>query len=131
MVKKSEPMNLVVAKSEAVLAFMLFKGWKLADTNEMYYILKPTGTEKTGKEQPRFHIPRNDQAEDFNFQINNVVSHLARLYNWDKTLLLLFLAVKPDDIDVLFQKWLKSSLEVNQKQASEDSTKIQISLSAA
>jgi len=78
-----------------------------------------------------FHIPRNDQAEDFNFQINNVVSHLARLYNWDKTLLLLFLAVKPDDIDVLFQKWLKSSLEVNQKQASEDSTKIQISLSAA
>jgi len=123
-------MNLIVAKSEAVLAFMLLKGWKLADANDMYYMLTTSETIATSKEQPRFHIPRNNQAEDFNFQINNVVNHLARLYNWDKTLLLLFLSVKSDDIDILFQKWLKEGLQGNQQQSIQDGTKIQISLSA-
>jgi len=124
-------MNLIIAKPEAILGFMLFKGWKLADTNKMYYILTFPSTQKTDLEDAQFHIPKNDKAEDFNFQINNVVNHLARLYNWDKTLLLLFLSVKPDDIDTLFQEWLRSSLQKNSTQANLANPQISVSISAA
>lgn len=124
-------MNGIVAKSEAVLGFMLFKGWKLEKTNEMYYVLIHPSAEEEINEKVRFHIPRNNKAEDFDFQINNLVNHIARLYHWDKTLLLLFLSVKPDDIDTLFQEWLKSNLQGNAQQSSLPKGEIQVSFSAA
>ena len=124
-------MNLIVAKPEAVLGFMLFKGWKLAETNEMYYILTSSALIKGTTEPARFHIPRKEKAEDFSFQINNVVNHIARLYKWDKTLLLLFLSVKPEDIDTLFQEWLRSGLQDTQQQTNFPRPSISVSFSAA
>lgn len=124
-------MNLMVAKPEAVLGFMLLKGWKLETTNEKYYILISSAVVKETKEVAKFHIPKNEQAEDFAFHINNVVNHIARLYNWDKTLLLLLLSVKSDDIDTLFQAWLRSSLQEESKQNNPSSTRISVSFSAA
>ena len=123
-------MKLVVAKPEAVLGFMLFKGWKLVETNKMHYILHHPAMKDKKSKEVQFHIPKNDQAEDFSFQINNTVNHLARLYNWDKTLLLLFLSVKPEDIDTLFQEWLRSSLK-EPSDANQSKRSIQVSFSMA
>jgi len=123
-------MNLIVAKPEAVLGFMFFKGWRLAETNEMYYILTSSALIKGTTEPAQFLIPRNEKAEDFSFQINNVVNHIARLYNWDKTLLLLFLSVKPEDIDSLFQEWLRSGLQGTPQQTNMIRPSISISFSA-
>jgi len=123
-------MNLIVAKPEAVLGFMLFKGWRLEETNEMYYILTSSALIKGTTKPARFPIPRNEKAEDFSFQINNIVNHIARLCKWDKTLLLLFLSVKSEDIDTLFQEWLRSGLQDTQRQTNLPRPSISVSFSA-
>ncbi len=122
-------MNLIVAKPDAVLAFMLFKGWRLSELNKMYYIL--TNPLYVKPEVIQFHIPKNEQAEDFAFQINNVVSHIARLYKWDKTLLLLFLSIKPDEIDSLFQEWLYTRTMGSKQENEQHKPAIQVSLATA
>lgn len=99
-------MTTIIAIPESVLAFMQLKGWKLTETDDMHYILvHPAYTEP---EVVKFHIPKNKKAIDFTFQINNAVTHIARLYQWDKTLLLLFLSIPPEEFDALFQQWLQS-----------------------
>lgn len=101
-------MNQIIAIPESVLAFLQLKGWKLSETDEMHYIL--VHPDYSEPEVIKFHIPKNRQAIDFNFQINNLVTHIARLYKWDKVLLLLFLSMPSEEFDVLFQEWLRSQI---------------------
>ena len=49
-------MNLIVAKPEAVLGFMLFNGWRLEETNEMYYILTSSALIKGTTKPARFKV---------------------------------------------------------------------------
>jgi len=94
-------MKKPIPKSESVIAYLRFKGWKVIDKSDGYFTLTPP--KDVTPNSIKYKIPYYEKEYTYPLIARERVREIADLYGWDQGSLIILLSKETVEIEKALQ----------------------------